>query len=1109
MRLRPNASKCSPPKLPDVVPRQRLLQRLKTNGNSHLILVIGQAAQGKSTLVAEHLSARQIPAAWLHMDLYDSDSANFYHLLICALSHCLPTRNLEEYIEQAHVALSTSDATVRYESMLRSLWQRLPEDITIVIDGLEQIPDGAATHELIELMIALAADKGCIIILSRQLPPFKLQQWLMRRQVLILENPELAFTPQEIETYFMTIHGLELTAEGAADLFSITEGWAGGLVLISQALSRRPEAQWKAFLAEHLPKNLSRDAWRYFAEEVFDDQPDAIKDFLMKAALVEVIEPELLSPLFEDLDLQSVLDDLVGRHLFIQSIQGVQQQPMYRLNHMFQDFLRQQFEKRFHSGARRGIYGHIAELYRDRRRAEVAIAYFVKAGNLDAAVHSIKKVGTDMIIRGRFADLEAALSSLPEDLVQSDPWLLFLLTLTRRVKGGLRNIEDFQTVVQAFENKGDTRGHMLAMAFLIEAQVFAGHDPATCRKWIHRAEDLLTEHRDTPYFSFARALLWLQIGFGHIVSGLDLSKGGSACQNAYLLAHRINAPGLMANANIVAAMGLSLRGDFQRADESLEKISSFTETDAYAEYHTLRRLVNVQLALHRGAIPSARRQLTPLADEIETFGMLFLYPAYVDTKGFVQIYCGEFGAAKDTCRHLLDVATLTGNAYYEGLSYRLNAMHHYFQGRYFDAMAAADKSLELLLSEEKPTLHWMRMQQLTGQILIHLKKYDQAEQCLEQARHYFQETANTLSLSETYLCLALLAHACNEKEKTARFLTQGFAIAAERQYDHFVMLRPIDIDRCCRLAVRMLDSIHTGWSEHLLLAMSLHPPTPVNGNILKTPAPKKKQGEKKKASSSKKTVRPNLEILTLGGFLVLRNGQTPISDQQWGGNRTKLLLKAILVHGIQEIPKEIIAEDLWPEGDPRSVNQNFKVTLHRLRKILEPDLAKHEKSSFVHLKNGLVSLDANHCQVDVQVFLTCCKDIKRAVLAKETGNILTLGRRVMEIYQGDFLPEDPYAPWVEMKRLALKDEYIATLMMMADIYEEQDRLKEATRCCRAVIAADACLEQANAKLMRLYTQQGRKNDAIKVYRKLKTALKEQLAVEPDPAITELYLQVRK
>lgn len=1108
MRLKSNASKCSLPKLPDVVPRQRLLQRLKTNGNSHLILVIGQAAQGKSTLVADYLSSRQAPVAWLHIDRHDSDIANFYHLLICALSHCLPNQKLEEYIEQAHVALSTSDATVRYEAMLRSLWQRLPDDITVVLDGLEQVPAGAGAHEIIQLMIALAADKGCIIILSRQLPPFKLQQWLMRRQVLILENTELAFTPQEIETYFKVVHGLELTAEGATDLFSITEGWAGGLVLISQALSRRPEAQWKAFLAEHLPKNLSRDAWRYFAEEVFDDQPPTIKDFLMKAALVEVIEPDLLSPLFEDLDLQSILDDLVGRHLFIQSIQGVQRQTMYRLNHMFQDFLRQQFEKRFDAGTRRRIYEHIAELYRDRRRAEVAIDYFVKAANLDAAVQSIKKVGTDLIIRGRFADLDAALSSLPEDLVQSDPWLLFLLTLTRRVKGGLRNIEDFQTAVQAFRKKGDTRGHMLAMAFLIEAQVFAGNDPATCRKWIRRAEDLLADHSDTPYFSFARALLWLQIGFGYIVSGLDLSKGGSACQNAYLLAHRINAPRLMANANIVAAMGLALRGDFLRADESLEKISSFTETDAYTEYHTLRRLVNVQLALHRGDIPSARRQLTPLADEIETFGMLFLYPAYVDTAGFVQIYCGEFGAAKDTCRHLLDVATLTGNAYYEGLSYRLNAMRHYFQGRYFDAMAAADKTLELLLSEERPTLHWMRVQQLAGQILIHLKKYDQAEQCLEQARHYFEETANTLSMSETYLCLALLAHARDEKEKTARFLTQGFSIASERQYDHFVMLCPMDIDRCCRLAVRLLNNVHIGWPEHLLLAMSLHPTPPVNGTILKTSVPKKNPGEKKKATSSHDT-QPHLEIRTLGGFLVLRNGQTPISDQQWGGNRTQLLLKAILVHGIQEIPKDIIAEDLWPEGDPRSVNQNFKVTLHRLRKILEPELAKHEKSSFVHLKNGLVSLDANHCHVDVQAFLTCCKDIKRAVLAKETGTILALGRQVIEIYQGDFLPEDPYAPWVEMKRLALKDEYIATLMMMADIYEDQDRLKEAARCCRAVIAADACLEQANAKLMRLYGQQGRKNDAVKVYRKLKTALKEELGVEPDPAITKFYLQVRK
>lgn len=1101
MVARPNVSKYSPPNLPAIVQRSRLTERLQADPNQHLVLVIGQAAQGKTTLVASHFTCHKTPMAWLHLAPQDGDSANFYHLLVCALSQSLPEEELEEYAEQGHIAMGTSTATVRYEASLRSIWKRLPDDLVIVLDGLEQIPKDDAAHSLIQLMITLAADKGRVIIISRQMPPYKLQQWMMRRQILVMDNSELAFTQEEIITYFETIHGYGLSPQRAEDLLKVTGGWVGGLVLVSQALIRHSPDHWQSFLNEHLPESLADDAWPYFAEEIFDGQPAQIQNLLMKAALVEEIDPIILSPLFEGMEFQAVLDDLVSNHLFIQVIHDDRQRSLYRLNHLFQSFLRSQFKKRLKRKERHRVYEQIAERYLDQRQAEVAVKYFIKAENLTATVYSIKRVGIDLVIRGRFADLEIALSALPEDLIKSDPWLFFLLTLTRRIKGGLRNIEDFHAATTAFEKQNDTRGHMLAMAYLIEAQVFAGNDPAECENWIQKAENLLATRNNIPYFSFARAMLWLQIGFGCIASGLDLSKGASACRNAYLLAHKINDPRLMANANIVSVLGLTLRGDFIRADEALEKMSSFADTDAYTEYHTLRRLVNAELALYRGNLKSAQKQLAPLANEIEKFGMLFLYPTYVDNMGLIQIYRQKFDTARDTCRHLLDVATLSGNTYYEGLSYRLNAMRHYFQGRHYDAIAASQRALELLHRDGNPSLHWMRTLQLTALIQIHLQRHDQAETGLKETRHYFSKTANLLSMSETYLSLALLAHAQKEDEKCIRYLSEGFAIASERQYDHFLIICPSDIEKCCRLAMNGLDKSQTAWPEHLLAHLT-------RAQKIADAAPKPSGTNADIVTRSANFTERYLEIRTLGEFRVLLNGKIPIEDKQWGGNRTKLLLKAIVVHGIQDIPKDIIVEDIWPESNSRSANQNFKVTLHRLRKILEPELSKHDRSSFIHLKNSLVSLDKTQCWVDVQSFLSCCKDIKRAALTKETQTILSLGEQVIELYQGDFLPEDPYTPWVEMKRLALKDEYIATLMIMTDIYREQERLEKAVQCCKTLITADACLEKANADLMQLYILQGRKNDAVKVYEQLHAALENELSVQPDPVITELYRQIR-
>lgn len=1104
MPLQPNAWKYTPPKLPAVLPRSRLIQRLRKSLEQHLVLIVGQAAQGKSTLAAQYLASLSLPAAWMRLEAEDGDSARFYRLLVHALAEALPDASALKEPAHARLGLTESAAPhTDFEALLRSIWRHIPGKMHIVLDGLEQMPRDAPAHKLIEHMISLAAAKGRIMMLSRRMPPFKLQQYAIRRQLLAISNEDLAFTTREIEAYFNLTNGLELPRTCAANILEVTDGWAGGLVLIGQALNRKPRRQWIDFLTRQLPAGLSAEALCFFSEEIFEALPPELQTFLIQAAVLDDLDPQVLEKIFPGMNTTAILNDLIQRNLFIRAVPDAGPSPLYRLNHLFRDYLRSEFTARIDTPGQAQLYERIAGIYLEQRQAEVSVGFYLKANNFAAAARSIKKAGTDLVIRGHFADLQKALEALPAEKIKADPWLLLLLTLTRRIKGGLRNIEDFQSALSAFRYQNDVRGQLFALAYLIEAQVFTGHHPAACKGWIAKAETLLAAPGEWPFFTFARTLLWTQIGLAYIASGLDLTKGISAARTAYLLAHRIKDPRLMANANIVAVLGLAFSGDFEQADQALDKIAAFADTDAYTEYHTLKGLVNVELALHRGDLKSARRQLKPIAEEIETFGLLFLYPAYLDATGFLQIYTGKCEAARGTCRHLLDMAVLSGNAYYEGLSHRLNALRHYFQGRYFDAAAAAADALAVLPRDDQPTLHWMRTQQLTGLIDYHLAKYEKAQDRLEEALRYFSETGNFLSRCETCLSLALVADKLGRTEAMGHYLREGFGLAGQRQYDHFVIMCPTDLEKCCRLALDRLDKAAGVWPGHLLTARF-----PVPDSVAPICSRRNEIPDERRSVEERNPDAPFLEIQTLGTFRVIRNGHAVIQDNDWGGRRTRLLLKTILVHGLQDIPKDMLIEDLWPESQPEASLRNFKVTLHRLRRILEPGLGKHNRSSFIHLKDNLVSLDRNRCRVDVQIFLQCCKDIKRAALAKENQTILELGRQVMALYQGDFLPEDPYAPWADMKRLALRDEYIATVMAMAEIYRTQDQWQPAMQCCRAALAVDPCLERAGAALMEMLAGRGRRNDAVKVYEQLRAALQNDLGVVPDPDITEFYQQIR-
>jgi DNA-binding SARP family transcriptional activator len=251
-----------------------------------------------------------------------------------------------------------------------------------------------------------------------------------------------------------------------------------------------------------------------------------------------------------------------------------------------------------------------------------------------------------------------------------------------------------------------------------------------------------------------------------------------------------------------------------------------------------------------------------------------------------------------------------------------------------------------------------------------------------------------------------------------------------------------------------------------------------------------------------------LEIRTLGGFQVLRAGHAPISEREWAGSRPRLLFKAILVHGGRDVPRDVLIEDLWPESRPKAAEQNFKVTLHRLRKVLEPDLDRDLGSAYIHLREHRVSLDRDLCRTDVESFLAVCKKIRRIEATAGTDELLILCRRARDLYAGDFLPEESYTPWVETKRALLSETYAEVLERMTRLYQRRDMLAEATDCCRALTRAAPCHDRAHRRLMELYAAQGMRSAALQVYDKFHTTLQSELGVAPDADTRAVYLRLR-
>lgn len=247
-------------------------------------------------------------------------------------------------------------------------------------------------------------------------------------------------------------------------------------------------------------------------------------------------------------------------------------------------------------------------------------------------------------------------------------------------------------------------------------------------------------------------------------------------------------------------------------------------------------------------------------------------------------------------------------------------------------------------------------------------------------------------------------------------------------------------------------------------------------------------------------------IETLGGFRLSR-GVTVMNEKEWDGNLPKLLLKAIVTHGSHGVPKDQLIEALWPEVTLNSGERNLKITLHRLRKALEPEIDKAFGSSYVYLKTNMIYLDEELCKTDLDDFISLCHRGERKEREGDIEAALVLYNQAIGLYKGDFLSEELYISWIGEKREELQKLYISLLYKIADIQEKRGTSKVAIDCYKKIIQIDPLSEQVYQRLMILYSNRSMHTEAIKVYQDCRKALLEGLDVEPEALTTSIYRKI--
>lgn len=222
-----------------------------------------------------------------------------------------------------------------------------------------------------------------------------------------------------------------------------------------------------------------------------------------------------------------------------------------------------------------------------------------------------------------------------------------------------------------------------------------------------------------------------------------------------------------------------------------------------------------------------------------------------------------------------------------------------------------------------------------------------------------------------------------------------------------------------------------------------------------------------------------LYIRLLGGFSVTVGDHT-IPEGEWRLRRAAELIKMLALAPEHQLAREIIIEAIWPGSSPSSGMTNVRKIAFHARRVLG-------LQDGIILDEGMVKLAPGHLVgTDVGTFT----EAAHLALAADSPEEC---RDAAALYGGDLLPYDIYAEWCSAERDQLRS-------LFRDVLA-------GGRMWGRLLREEPTHELAHREIIRTRLANGDRAAAIRQFELLRTTLREELGVSPDPETVALYEQV--
>jgi SARP family transcriptional regulator, regulator of embCAB operon len=241
-----------------------------------------------------------------------------------------------------------------------------------------------------------------------------------------------------------------------------------------------------------------------------------------------------------------------------------------------------------------------------------------------------------------------------------------------------------------------------------------------------------------------------------------------------------------------------------------------------------------------------------------------------------------------------------------------------------------------------------------------------------------------------------------------------------------------------------------------------------------------------------------IRIQLCGTLAVEINGQR--IDHQLRGRQARLLISYLVLHRLRPMRRDELVDALWPDRPPAAADAALSALLSKLRPLLPPGtLAGRSELRLMLLPDAFVDLEVAREAIHRAESALAQQQWHRAWGASQ-GPLFTARR--------GFLPDEE-ADWIQEVRRELDALYLRALECYAHacLGVGGTELAAAERAGRELIARAPYRENGYRHLMQALAQTGNTAEALHVYEKLRTLLRDELGVTPSTETLDLHAQL--